>query len=372
MNQFVRRVVDLCSRRGFFLIQQSAGQILIPTYGHLGTAMRRSIPAEWWQSLVGVNQNMFGLECAMSSNGLTESAMPLSSLRFDLMTDVFKLLSCMPQLLESHQLPFGIAQIGKIFRTDESFGPFRFSEMDAMTLVYFCGPEDASRTLSHLERTRLQWWKQYSYDKRLFSVGDRSCDTIYPRPVNHRAVVYHFPWGEDEVEQIVHIDHQSLEHYQPNIKTALRSDTIPHCIVLTSTVDKVFLTMLLDGYKETQRFTREGALIRQKVCYFHPRLAPYKAAVLPAVGDVAEFCKLAEKLTDELRQAGLAVTYDNNGDLEDRFVRQDEIGTPFCIVIDESTVKKGICQLRSRDTTQAELLEFNDVRVTLQYYLKAN
>lgn len=67
----------------------------------------------------------------------------------------------------------------------------------------------------------------------------------------------------------------------------------------------------------------------------------------------------------------MATLCDKEDDLEDRFIRQDEIGTPFCVIIDKQTIKKGLCQLRSRDTTLTELLDFNDVRITLQYYLKA-
>jgi glycyl-tRNA synthetase len=257
----------------------------------------------------------------------------------------------MYQSEDSPRIPFGVAQIDKVFRLEEFLGPFSLYETDAMTLVYFCPRELAGGILSQWERARLQWWKQYGHNKGLFSIVDTSCDEVRPMPVKQRAIMYSFPWGEDEIEQIIHLDHTSLEQLQSDIKVAIQSDNVPHCILVTSTIEKAFLTILFDGYQETQRFSKDGSLIQQKVCYFHPRLAPFKVAVLPAISDIAEFCKLADKLTDELRHAGVATLCDKEDDLEDRFIRQDEIGTPFCVIIDKQTIKKGLCQLRSRDTT---------------------
>ena len=63
--------------------------------------------------------------------------------------------------------------------------------------------------------------------------------------------------------------------------------------------------------------------------------------------------QLAGKLELDLRQAGVSVTSDVDGDVGSRFIRQDETGTPYAILVDETTVRKGLTRFRSRDTTQS-------------------
>jgi hypothetical protein len=120
--------------------------------------MRRTLAAEWWQSVVGANSNIFGLQSIIHSNGLTNH--PVTELRSDLMTGILSTLPQMYQSEDSPRIPFGVAQIDKVFRLEEFLGPFSLYETDAMTLVYFCPRELAGGILSQWERARLQWWKQ--------------------------------------------------------------------------------------------------------------------------------------------------------------------------------------------------------------------
>ena len=55
---------------------------------------------------------------------------------------------------------------------------------------------------------------------------------------------------------------------------------------------------------------------------------------------------------------------------EEFYAYYDEIGTPYCITILESTLNNGVVALRNRDTTLQEFLHISDVLNTLERHLK--
>ena len=93
------------------------------------------------------------------------------------------------------------------------------------------------------------------------------------------------------------------------------------------------LTFLIDAYDEEVVGERERTVLR-----LHPQLAPVKAAVLPLIGKDAAMVEKARGLYEELRRA-LLVEYDDNGAIGRRYRRQDEIGTPWGLTIDEQTLE---------------------------------
>ena len=46
------------------------------------------------------------------------------------------------------------------------------------------------------------------------------------------------------------------------------------------------------------------------------------------------------------------VTWDDSGNIGKRYRKQDEIGTPKCVVIDFETLENGTVTVRDRDTTE--------------------
>ena len=46
------------------------------------------------------------------------------------------------------------------------------------------------------------------------------------------------------------------------------------------------------------------------------------------------------------------VMWDDNGNIGKRYRRQDEIGTPYCVVIDFQTLEDNTVTVRDRDTTE--------------------
>ena len=61
----------------------------------------------------------------------------------------------------------------------------------------------------------------------------------------------------------------------------------------------------------------------------------------------------ARSLYEELRRAVVA-EYDDSGQIGRRYRRQDEIGTPYALTIDEQTLEDDTVTIRDRDSLEQE------------------
>ena len=93
--------------------------------------------------------------------------------------------------------------------------------------------------------------------------------------------------------------------------------------------------------------------------HFHPVLAPLKAAVLPlkkkAHGDKAK--EIYKSLSYDF-----PVAYDDAGSIGKRYRRMDEVGTPYCITVDDQTMEDGTVTIRDRDTMAQSRMSVEEVR----------
>jgi glycyl-tRNA synthetase len=54
--------------------------------------------------------------------------------------------------------------------------------------------------------------------------------------------------------------------------------------------------------------------------------------------------------------------WDDNGNIGKRYRRQDEIGTPYCVVIDFDTIETdGLVSVRDRDTTEQKRISIEEL-----------
>ena len=54
-------------------------------------------------------------------------------------------------------------------------------------------------------------------------------------------------------------------------------------------------------------------------------------------------------------------TYDESGSIGKRYRREDAIGTPFCITIDDETINNNTVTIRNRDTMEQITLNVDEV-----------
>ena len=66
----------------------------------------------------------------------------------------------------------------------------------------------------------------------------------------------------------------------------------------------------------------------------------------------SELVAKAREVYGLLREKYGNVTWDDSGNIGKRYRKQDEIGTPKCVVIDFETLENGTVTVRDRDTTE--------------------
>ena len=94
-------------------------------------------------------------------------------------------------------------------------------------------------------------------------------------------------------------------------------------------------------------------------------LAPYKAAILPLVKKDG-LPEKAREIMDALKY-DFMLQYDEKDAIGRRYRRQDAIGTPFCITVDNDTLTDNSVTVRHRDTMQQERVSIDQ----LPAYLKS-
>jgi glycyl-tRNA synthetase len=179
-------------------------------------------------------------------------------------------------------------------------------------------------------------------------------------------IEYRYPMGWSELEGVANRGDYDLTQHSEASGTKLEwvdagtgERFVPHVIEPALGLNRSMLTFLIDAYDEEVVAGRERTVLR-----LHPRLAPVKAAVLPLIGKSEEMVSKARSLFDELRHV-LSVEYDDGGAIGRRYRRQDEIGTPWGLTIDEQTLADDTVTIRDRDSLAQERLPLGRVREQL-------
>ena len=270
------------------------------------------------------------------------------------------------------KVPFGIGQVGKSFRNEITPGNFifRVREFEQMELEFFCKPG-----------TELEWHQYYKdYCKKfLLDLGIQE-DNLRLRDhekeeLSHYSnattdIEYKFPFGFGELwgiasrtnydlSQHQKYSGQSMEYLDPEDNTKY----IPYVIEPSVGVERLVLTVLCDAYEEE---TLEDGSTRE-VMHLHPYLAPYKVAILPLMKKYH-----SEKAMEIYRDLckNFMCSYDEAGNIGKRYRRQDAIGTPFCLTIDEDTLEKGTVTIRERDTMKQVTLPVDEVKAYIEDRIK--
>jgi len=83
--------------------------------------------------------------------------------------------------------------------------------------------------------------------------------------------------------------------------------------------------------------------------------------VLPLIPRNEDIASKARSLYEELRRAVVA-EYDESGQIGRRYRRQDEIGTPYALTIDEQTLADDTVTIRDRDSLAQERVPITGAR----------
>ena len=270
--------------------------------------------------------------------------------------------------------PFGIAQIGKSFRNEITPGNFTFRvrEFEQAELEFFV-PDDGNDLKWYDEWVvaRKKWYSDYGIREerlRFYELKDNE------RPHYAKAgtdVEYLFPWGWGELESIAHRGTYDLDaHMKLSGKDlsffdeASKSRYTPILIESSAGMDRTTLTMLVDAYEnETTVDPESGKETKRVVLHFHPKIAPVQVGIFPLARNKSDLVDRARNIERGLRPH-FRTTYDE-GNVGQLYRRQDEIGTPYCIMVDYESLDDASVTVRERDSMRQERVSVEALRTYL-------
>ena len=259
------------------------------------------------------------------------------------------------------KLPFSIGQIGKAFRNEITPGNFTFRtiEFEQMEFQTFCKEGTDSELYNYFKEYGKQFYidlglkeenlRYHDHDK-LAHYAKEACDIEYKFP---------FGWGEiNGTHNRTNFDLTNHQKYSNTSMEYLDPETnekfIPYIIESTYGLDRTVLALLFESYNEE---TLEDGTTRE-VMKLIPYLAPYKVAILPLVKKIHS--NKAKELV-ELFNKHFMTTYDESGSIGKRYRRQDIIGTPYCITVDDETINNNTVTIRNRDTMEQITMNVDEI-----------
>ena len=424
-DNLMEKIISLCKRRGFvFPGSEIYGGITgMWDYGPTGVLLRKNLKDLWWKELVQMRDDMVGIDAAIIMNpkaweasGHTSSfsdplvECKICHLRFrhDKKEEIVahaithkeeKVEWTEPQqfnllvktylgIIEGKQqevflrgeitngvqvnfknvmnstrvkIPFGIAQIGKAFRNEITPGGFIFRdrEFEQMETQFFIKPnqEEGEKWFEYWKQNRMEFLLSLGINKGKLRFKDHEKLAHYAKAATD--IEYEYPWGFDEIMGIHNRADWDLSRHQEYsgekmavLDTETNETFVPWDIETSAGVDRNMLVLLLDAYQE------EGERIWLSLS---PKVAPYKAAVFPLLGNKPDLINKAREVFNELKKDHMIV-WDDRGNIGKRYAAQDEIGTPACITIDFETLENDTVTMRDRDTMKQERVTISDLK----------
>lgn len=414
----MEKIVSFAKRRGFVFPGSEIYGGLAGTfdYGHLGAQMLDNIKSYWWKKFVSNREDMYGIRAAILMNskvwersghvsGFSDPMVECEKCHHRFREDQIegsKCPDCGGKLGEARQfnmmfatkigavddsastvylrpetaqgmlvnfkntvdayhpkLPFGIAQIGKAFRneiTPRDF-LFRLREFEQMEIEYFIREEDWEKYFEYWKDEMVEWIEEVGIDMSKVHQKEISKEDLAHYSKRTIDFDFDYPFGQKELFGLAYrgnfdLKNHELEYVDEENKTKI----VPHVIEPTFGVDRAFLAILLSSYTEDEMNDETRAYLKLK-----PLIAPVKAAVFPLLKNKPELVSKAREVFAILKEKIPDVIFDDNGNIGKRYRRQDEIGTPWCIVIDFDTLEDGSVTVRDRDTGKQERIKIAEL-----------
>ena len=385
-------------------------------YGPLGVQLKRNIMNLWWRMFVDERDDMYGVDAAILMNQkvwqasghvdtftdpLVECSNCNARHRADKLADPNKCPTCgqsgtfgepkqFNMMFKTHvgpvadegsisylrpetaqgiftnyknvvdsfypDLPFGIAQQGKAFRNEISPRDFVFRsrEFEQMEIEYFVHPEKWEEAFEHWVEKCKEWFAALGLPES--SVHELEVPEDDRAHYSKRTIDFEFdyPIGREELMGLAYrtdfdlknIDDNSGKSMEYTIK-GTQDKFIPHVIEPSFGVERALMAVLVSAYREDEQNGEKRVYLA-----LPEHLAPVKYAVSPLLKNKPELVEKAREVYAMLKKKHGNVMWDDNGNIGKRYRRQDEIGTPHCVVIDFQTLEDGTVTVRDRDTTE--------------------
>lgn len=417
-------IVSLCKRRGFIFQGSEIYGGLAGTwdYGPLGVVLKKNLTDLWWKMFVEDREDIVGVDAAILMNpktwkasghvdtftdplvecsnckgrfradkidaskcptcgkentfsearpfnmmfktsvGPVEDESSYSYLRPETAQGIFTNFKNVVDTLYP-DVPFGIAQIGKTFRNEISPRDFVFRsrEFNQMEIEYFIHESQWKELFEKWREDITAFFKAAGVDLDRIKEAE-----VAPEDLAHyskRTIDYEFefPHGYDELLGLAYrtdFDLKNIEResgkkmeYRPKDGA---TPFIPHVIEPSVGVERLVMAVLCSAFENDAEHERI-------VLRLPAHIAPVKYCVSPLLKNKPELVAKAREVYSALKKKYGAVMWDDNGNIGKRYRRQDEIGTPYCVVIDFDTLEDDTVTVRDRDTTEQKRFAIDEL-----------
>ena len=263
-------------------------------------------------------------------------------------------------------LPFGIAQQGKAFRNE--IAPrdfvFRSREFEQMEIEYFVNPENWQEAFDELLKSTHEFLEALGLDPRNIHELDVPAEDRAHYSKKTIDIEYDFPIGKEELMGIAYrtdfdlmnIQRVSGKSMEYTIK-GTNEKFVPHVIEPSFGVERALMAVLSSAYREDEQNGSKRVYLA-----LPEHLAPVKFAVSPLLKNKPELVEKAREIYANLSKKNPGrVMWDDNGNIGKRYRRQDEIGTPHCVVVDFQTLEDDTVTVRERDTTEQQRVKVEEL-----------
>ena len=295
--------------------------------------------------------------------GATESEDSISYLRPETAQGIF---TNFKNVVDSFypNLPFGIAQQGKAFRNE--IAPrdfvFRSREFEQMEIEYFVDPSkwqeafDELLVATHAFLAELGLKPEHIHeldvppeDRAHYS--KKTIDIEYDYPIGREELMGIAYRTDFDLMNIQRVSNKSMEYTVKGTNTKF----VPHVIEPSFGVERALMAVLSGAYREDEQNGEKRVYLA-----LPEHLAPVRFAVSPLLKNKPELVEKAREVYAALAKANPGrVIWDDNGNIGKRYRRQDEIGTPHCVVIDFQTLEDDTVTVRERDTTEQRRIDLD-------------
>ncbi|MBF1028208.1 MAG: glycine--tRNA ligase [Candidatus Nanosynbacter sp.] len=295
--------------------------------------------------------------------GATESEDSISYLRPETAQGIF---TNFKNVVDSFypNLPFGIAQQGKAFRNE--IAPrdfvFRSREFEQMEIEYFVDPSkwqeafDELLAATHAFLAELGLRQEHIHeldvppeDRAHYS--KKTIDIEYDYPIGREELMGIAYRTDFDLMNIQRVSNKSMEYTVKGTNTKF----VPHVIEPSFGVERALMAVLSGAYREDEQNGEKRVYLA-----LPEHLAPVRFAVSPLLKNKPELVEKAREVYAALAKANPGrVMWDDNGNIGKRYRRQDEIGTPHCVVIDFQTLEDDTVTVRERDTTEQRRIDLD-------------
>jgi glycyl-tRNA synthetase len=216
-----------------------------------------------------------------------------------------------------------------------------------MEMEFFVPPAEGPKWYEYWCKARLDWYVELGMPREMLRLRAHEADELSHYSAGTSDVEFLFPWGWGELEGIAQrTDYDLKQHSQHSgqkldyFDQATNERYVPYVIEPAAGATRTMAAFLLAAYDEDEIGGESRTVLR-----LHPRLAPYKIAVLP-LSKKETLAPLARKVFEQLGDRYL-VDFDDTQSIGKRYRRRTR-SVPRCASPSTSTASR---TTRSRSAT---------------------